>query len=866
MIPTLIIGLGGAGSRVVTNVYKKFMESNPAANECDRFICLCFDTDSIDTLDCSMILPEGNVVNIAPNLPLIAVYEHFRNRTAVQSWFDQSILQYIHSTLHEGSGMFRSPLRLAFMDAKENGKLDVIDQSIERLLEHRAGINVSIVTSLVGGTGSGIFLQMAFYVKEVLQRLQTPGPVDGYFILADAFRNCGMQYLERMRANTYASLKELNAFGMNVPNLVVPFEYFEGQKNTIMGYPPYDMCYMMGKSPTNSLGDICERLGNFVIHKLFAPLGVAGYQNQMNNVAQGIMANGDRYSLFGMSKLEYPVDDLFAYFSRQYFVDVLKEWCWFDQEFEELMNQYKRDVRQGKSDKLEPDRGCFFMSQMEMPSSQSEKYKPIFRETQILNDEQERVSSKGREYLRAIEQFVNQTIDDNSSVGGKLIQGLFQKCVSTNDSFLNDNDLENGLDYVCNKERELEDFEKNCRRFVDNVKSVVVKRCSLLDSDEQSDNLVDVGELHPLAFRYFLYEVRWLINEYLVFLADDNKQLEELIVSYKTAFDNLETDYVETPLDNLEQAERKTNIIAKLMGKNYFKEARKEYDIRSRKQAQNIMEHARKELFEKTLRGVLVRVEMLLEQTERFFEVVVPDLLKKIKQECQHLLYLHDRNIDFFVLAKKEIKESLYQNLSTSDVLSSFPKQTSHLLCQTLISQTKALVESDIMRGPIEHRDRDKDREVLSNIIKDSVLLVEEQLKKENPQISKMNVIQALLMEGNNNFGYVVDKVSKIKAYALAENHNPNGGYYPIDSWGINPQCVNGTTLTNAQVFALFGGAHLLASANYSPYEIVMVDTLHFVPIRQFAGGFQAYQNVMNGNHPSGLHLDRNWHTLLPNI
>ena len=81
MIPTLIIGLGGAGSRVVTNVYKKFMESNPAANECDRFICLCFDTDSIDTLDCSMILPEGNVVNIAPNLPLIAVYEHFKNKT-----------------------------------------------------------------------------------------------------------------------------------------------------------------------------------------------------------------------------------------------------------------------------------------------------------------------------------------------------------------------------------------------------------------------------------------------------------------------------------------------------------------------------------------------------------------------------------------------------------------------------------------------------------------------------------------------------------------------------------------------------------------------------------------------------------------
>lgn len=48
MNPRLIVGLGGMGSRVTNNIYKKFLEGKPVSEERDKLVCLCLDTDEND--------------------------------------------------------------------------------------------------------------------------------------------------------------------------------------------------------------------------------------------------------------------------------------------------------------------------------------------------------------------------------------------------------------------------------------------------------------------------------------------------------------------------------------------------------------------------------------------------------------------------------------------------------------------------------------------------------------------------------------------------------------------------------------------------------------------------------------------------
>ena len=55
---TLIIGLGGVGSEITAEIYRKFMKTYPSDIERRNIICLCLDTDSGDIAKRKKILPH----------------------------------------------------------------------------------------------------------------------------------------------------------------------------------------------------------------------------------------------------------------------------------------------------------------------------------------------------------------------------------------------------------------------------------------------------------------------------------------------------------------------------------------------------------------------------------------------------------------------------------------------------------------------------------------------------------------------------------------------------------------------------------------------------------------------------------------
>ena len=171
---TLIIGLGGVGSRITTGIYKQFMSRNPKQDDKDNVICLCFDTDSNDIKLYKKDMPNEWVVQTSSTQAFtIGQYiNKIKDITTVEDWFDNSRSEIIKMKLNDGAGQIRMASRLAYMSAISDGKLQAIDNSIRRLLKtdpqrHEGNdIKVHIICSLAGGTGAGSFLQTAYYVKE----------------------------------------------------------------------------------------------------------------------------------------------------------------------------------------------------------------------------------------------------------------------------------------------------------------------------------------------------------------------------------------------------------------------------------------------------------------------------------------------------------------------------------------------------------------------------------------------------------------------------------------------------------------------------------------------------------------------------
>ena len=272
MFPTtLIIGLGGVGSRITMGIYQKFMSRNPNQDDRDNLTCLCFDTDAGDIKKYLEVLPSDCVVQTSSSESItVGQYvDRICKKTTVKDWFDTSSDVIKKMKLNEGAGQVRMASRLAYMSAMSEEKLNVIENSIRKLLKtdparHQGNeIKVHIVCSLAGGTGAGSFLQTAYLVKDLMRSFNVNAPkVTGYFVLGDVLchdrvANLNEKQKENTRSNTYACMKELAAFTNRkqcqlIKNL--EFEYRIGQED--LGLPtcdPYDHCYMIDFTNTDGI-------------------------------------------------------------------------------------------------------------------------------------------------------------------------------------------------------------------------------------------------------------------------------------------------------------------------------------------------------------------------------------------------------------------------------------------------------------------------------------------------------------------------------------------------------------------------------------------------------------------------------------
>ena len=209
--PTLIVGLGGTGSKVALKVSKML---TPEQKEKIGFAV--FDTD---VNELTKISEENPFVKTIQTSTKLSVGEYLDIDThSRDTWFPVNAILN-SKMLTEGAGQVRAVSRLAFETAVRAGKMEPLHEAIENLyklegVKYEQALRVIIVSSLAGGTGSGIILPVALYIKNYLATRfrQSANITRGFFLLPEVFYGVITGQAERnnLKSNAYATSSSLN--------------------------------------------------------------------------------------------------------------------------------------------------------------------------------------------------------------------------------------------------------------------------------------------------------------------------------------------------------------------------------------------------------------------------------------------------------------------------------------------------------------------------------------------------------------------------------------------------------------------------------------------------------------------------------
>ncbi|OKH56370.1 hypothetical protein NIES2101_00910 [Calothrix sp. HK-06] len=320
--PTVVIGLGGTGYEVVLKLKKRFIDVYGSVPEIIRF--LSFDTtENIQEREKS---PDGNKVVLEPNeLYAISVANPVSllggRNDHIDEWWPREIPAY---GIINGAGQIRARGRLALF-AKVNDISSLIGQAINTVrgirssrqafsdnfqVSNRDGVEIFIVGSLAGGTGSGTFLDVAFLARQYLNSFSN---VTGVFILPRVFANLPQTHM--VKSNAYGALKEIeHCWGLSPLNAI---EIDYGITKVKADRPPFDAVFLI--DGVNKKGTVVSRpddLQNLVADGLYIQIG-SQIGLDAANVADNIrayLATGEKvrgrkinYCSFGFATLTLPV-------------------------------------------------------------------------------------------------------------------------------------------------------------------------------------------------------------------------------------------------------------------------------------------------------------------------------------------------------------------------------------------------------------------------------------------------------------------------------------------------------------------------------------------------------------------------------
>lgn len=237
----------------------------------------------------------------------------------IASWFPPQLLKNLKA-IDEGAQAIRPVGRLAFFHNYRNIKAAI--ELAERKTRGHEGfmirknwsvdnkLNIFVVGSLCGGTGSGTFLDVAYCLRQMYGN--DGAQIVGYFVISpELYGNAPDK-----NANAYAALKELNYYATTGTSFKADYD-LQNLEFVEESRPPFEYIYLVSNRTVKDY-KILEKskLCNIIAHKItldfageLAPIVAVqrdDFLREMIQTDEHPRPNVQRYLTFGLAEIYFP--------------------------------------------------------------------------------------------------------------------------------------------------------------------------------------------------------------------------------------------------------------------------------------------------------------------------------------------------------------------------------------------------------------------------------------------------------------------------------------------------------------------------------------------------------------------------------
>jgi hypothetical protein len=331
--PSIFILLGGSGQQIGVNLKANLIRTFGEAYR-DKIVLLSFDSTEepfAAVVDDALVRlePGAEFFNIG-QVPISRIKQNLDRHHTIRERLGAHIDRLPSVMRGNGMKMIRPAALVAY-----HWHYQLIHQELSKAIwrlagrdvvgpqevDQEQGMNIYIVGSLVGGTGSGLFLDMAYHVRSLLAELGMQSEyctVTGLGVLAQAFRGVSGRNLY---ANGGAALKELTHLMLH--------ENFEARypngRVVDMQEAPFNLFYVLdgvderGRT-WNGIQEVAAMAADGLFLQMASQIGRRG-DNAFDNVDEiliGRTREGEPtfLSSFGLGYLEFDAPGVAALFTR----------------------------------------------------------------------------------------------------------------------------------------------------------------------------------------------------------------------------------------------------------------------------------------------------------------------------------------------------------------------------------------------------------------------------------------------------------------------------------------------------------------------------------------------------------------------
>lgn len=663
----IIIGIGGIGSDICARV-ERMLPRNVSENKYFRFVIMDTDMNTIRRLQRNGF--GGTIIKLSDNMTVAGCQEILKGGEVVDDWYP-TIAIFANKAMTEGAGQYRAISRLAFEHARQESKLDELNRIIHELNEidtkgDNQPIRFYIISSLAGGTGSGIALPLALYINRLYmeERKEAYFNCKGFFVLSSAMHELGGTRLEResIDANAYAAIKELSAY-MRKADENCYYDDFEPSHEEGLGLTDmdrgkiYDYCYIFGMTNGNgrtvhSFEDLKDLISNAVYMQACSPMHDVNSSledNTIKHLVQMARSNHEtslrRFGGIGCGELLYPYQKLKEYLAMKWAQDMMgKHWQKYDAVYYKRVEEQEQKRRQGK--KAESvDQGKEYISAIVKANND-----PLAEEIQSVCN-----SDNGplwTQYLGAMREKIIQDVESGLEFEKKRGGSTVNQCERELSALMNSH----------NPRKQRLKARNNLYGMLQNL-TLIVEEKSRREADEYAESWFvpcAIGDdlkpfqiefwlkqqqqmMHPNAVRFFLYHLRAEIMEVQSREEDSIDGIRESIYQIR---DDSEAGY--NPF----------------YGNRFYEKAHTRYH----EVFDKIFEYAEHDIYRNVLSKAYEYVDGLARKYEQFYGSY-SDLLDKFEKDCIEIEESLDKSKGIclsYVCADKECRKRLFDEISHS--------------------------------------------------------------------------------------------------------------------------------------------------------------------------------------------------------